>query len=57
MQGAWDAARPLFARYPLVYGVQDLRCKLAMAHFASYADVRPECDALMKLTMKGPKSP
>ena len=51
--GAWQAARPLFARYPRVYGVQDLRCKLAMAMLASFADVRAECDPLMKLTTEG----
>ena len=55
-QGAWQAARPLFTRYPRVYGVQDLRCKLAMAHFASYGDARVECDALMNVTMTGGKS-
>ena len=51
--GAWTAARPLFARYPASYGVQDLRCKLAMAHFTSYAEARPECDALMRVTIDG----
>ncbi len=52
-QGAWFAARPLFPAYPLVYGVQDLRCKLAMARLGSYDEVRKECDPLMALSMKG----
>jgi hypothetical protein len=53
--GAWRAAHPLFARYPLVYAVQDLRCKLAMGAFTSFDDVRAECDPLMKLTLSGEK--
>jgi hypothetical protein len=53
-KGAWSAARPLFPAYPLVYGVQDLRCKLAMATLRSYDDVRKECDPLMTLATKRP---
>jgi hypothetical protein len=55
-QAAWQVARPLFARYPLVYAVQDLRCKLAMAAFPSFDDVRTECDPLMRLTLAGGKA-
>ncbi|MGO8993722.1 MAG: matrixin family metalloprotease [Polyangiaceae bacterium] len=53
---AWEAARPLFKGYPRVYAVQDLRCKLAMAHFASYGDARAECEPLMKLSLDPGKS-
>ena len=54
-EGAWSSAKPLFEKYPLVYGVQDLRCKLAMARLGSFDEVRAECDPLMKATMKGAK--
>jgi hypothetical protein len=52
-EAAWALAKPLFAAYPEVYEVQDLRCKIAMTRGMSYDAARAECDPLMKLTMRG----
>ena len=48
---AWTVARPLFAAYPDVYEVQDLRCKLAMKRPLGWTETRVECDPLMRLSV------
>ena len=53
---AWAKAEPLFARYPGVYAVQDLRCKLALAQSSQWKDARRECEHLMKLSRGKPKA-
>jgi hypothetical protein len=47
---AWLKAQPLFTRYPSVYTVQDMRCRLAMARGLSWTEARKECEALMGLS-------
>jgi hypothetical protein len=47
---AWAKAEPLFPRYPEVYVVQDLRCKLAMELSTVWEFTRAECEALMNLS-------
>jgi hypothetical protein len=47
---AWNRAQPLFAKYPSVLLVQDLRCQLAMKRGMDWAQTRVECEGLMKLT-------
>jgi hypothetical protein len=49
-RGIWNEATALFAKYPRVYEVQDLRCKLAMANAFAWDVTRTECDPLMKLS-------
>ncbi len=46
---AWDTAKPLFAAYPRVYAVQDLRCQLAMKLGGAWQAIQAECEPLMKL--------
>ncbi len=46
---AWETAKPLFAKYPKVLAVQDLRCTVATNTFA-FASARVECQPLMKLS-------
>jgi hypothetical protein len=55
-QEAWTQAEPLFARYPDVYAVQDLHCKLALQVSNVWEWTRQECSRLMDLT-RGKKSP
>jgi hypothetical protein len=50
IEEAWKIARPLFAAYPAVYEVQDLRCSLAMKRPLGWTETRAECDALMRLS-------
>src|SRR5262249_46238092 len=52
---AWKKAEALFTRYPNVYPVQDLRCKLALQLSSSWQDARPECERLMNITGGKPK--
>ncbi|MBS2016303.1 MAG: matrixin family metalloprotease [Deltaproteobacteria bacterium] len=47
--GAWEAAKPLFAAYPKVMAVQELRCTIATNVFRFDA-ARLECQPLMKLS-------
>jgi hypothetical protein len=56
-QEAWTKAEPLFSRYPQVYAVQDLRCKLALQISNVWEFTRRECGALMDLSRgkTGPK--
>ena len=51
IEDAWKIARPLFAAYPAVYEVQDLRCNLAMKRPLGWVATRAECDALMRLSV------
>jgi hypothetical protein len=53
---AWTKAEPLFTRYPDVYAVQDLRCKLALQLNTAWDAARQECSQLMDIT-RGKKSP
>lgn len=48
--GAWKTASPLFAKYPDLLPVQDLRCQLATKIGLDMAGVRKECERLMKLS-------
>jgi hypothetical protein len=50
LQEAWDTARPLFAVYPDVVAVQELRCQLAMAGGGAWAAVQAECARYMQLS-------
>lgn len=43
-------AKPLFERYPRSYGVQELRCQLAMKAQLPIEDERAECQPLMQLS-------
>lgn len=47
---AWTKGKPLFAKYPKVYGVQDLRCQLAMAKKLPWSEAKVECADLLQLT-------
>jgi hypothetical protein len=49
---SWKTATPLFAAYPDVYDVQDLRCKLAMKQGFDWKTTKAECAQLMKLSTK-----
>ena len=51
IEEAWKIALPLFAAYPAVYEVQDLRCNLAMKRPLGWTVTRAECDALMRLSV------
>jgi hypothetical protein len=53
---AWVKAEPLFAAYPAVQAVQDLRCKLALQQGMGWQQARAECAGLMQLTpgLRGP---
>jgi hypothetical protein len=46
---AWQTAKPLFAAYPTVYAVQDLRCQIAMQLGVDYSEVQRECEPLINL--------
>ena len=46
---AWQTAAALFAKYPSLVGVQDLRCRLARARDLPWSQVSAECDSLMRL--------
>lgn len=47
---ALETASPLFSRYPDVYEIQDLRCRLALARGGSVRTItRKECAPLMRL--------
>jgi hypothetical protein len=54
---AWTKAEPLFGRYPDVYAVQDLRCKLALQVSNAWEWTRQECSKLMDISRgkAGPK--
>jgi hypothetical protein len=47
---AWAKGEPLFSRYPEVYAVQNLHCKLAMELSTVWEFTRTECEALMNLS-------
>lgn len=47
---AWQEAKPLFAAYPDVYAVQELRCQIAMAGGVSVAEMQAQCARMMDLT-------
>ena len=51
LKSAWDAAQPLFKRFPAVYAVQDLRCTLAMT-LVGWPGSQVECAPLMKIARK-----
>jgi len=53
LEGAWDAAEPLFSAYPAVMAVQDLRCRLAQGRGAAWSEVRAQCSPLMQIMMAG----
>jgi hypothetical protein len=53
-EAAWKVAQPLFGRYPSVYAVQDLRCRLAMRLTNVWQMARRECEQLMDLTRGKP---
>ena len=46
---AWELGKPLYAAYPNVLAVQDLRCTLATSVFR-FDVARRECERLMKLS-------
>jgi hypothetical protein len=48
---AWNTAKPLFAAYPDVLEVQDLRCSVA-TYVMPFEWARKECDALMSIVKK-----
>src|SRR5262249_2017421 len=45
---AWKTATPLFAAYPSVYAVQDLRCQIAMTLGLDYS---VECAPLITIAV------
>jgi Matrixin len=47
---AWTNAEALFLRYPDVYAVQDLRCRLALKLSSGWQDARRECERLMDIS-------
>jgi len=47
---AYDAAKPLFARYAKVYAVQDLRCQLATVRWLPHEQMLAECAPVGRLT-------
>lgn len=49
--GAWALASPLFAAYPTVKNVQDLRCKLAMEQRFEVDRARKECAPLTRIEL------
>ena len=49
-QDAWTTARPLFAKHPRSFEVQELRCQTAMRLNVSWNDVSRECAATVELT-------
>ncbi len=49
-QDAWTTARPLFAKHPRSFEVQELRCQTAMRLNVSWNDVSRECAATVQLT-------
>lgn len=46
---AYETARPLFAAYPDVYAVQDLRCQLAAVRLLPREQMRSECATVTRL--------
>lgn len=50
MKDAWDAGTPLFAAYPKVLAVQDLRCQIAMKVGFDWKRTKAECEELMQLS-------
>lgn len=47
---AWDTGTPLFAAYPKVLSVQDLRCQIAMKIGFDWQRTKTECAAMMQLS-------
>jgi hypothetical protein len=47
---AWDTARPLFAKYPKSYAVQDLRCQLAVLRRLDEKPLAQECAPMKRLS-------
>jgi matrixin len=47
---AYAAGKPLFAGYPNVFAVQDLRCQLATVRWLEPAALRAECAASLRLS-------
>ena len=52
---ARDALAPLVKAYPESPGVQDARCKLAMAAGLEWKDAKAECAAVLRLSKKAPR--
>jgi hypothetical protein len=50
---AWTTARPLFAAYPDLYVIQDLRCQLATLRRVDAASVKKECARMIELMKDG----
>ena len=48
---AWQLASPLFAAYPRVRSVQDLRCKLALEQRFEIDRARKECAPLTEIEL------
>jgi hypothetical protein len=48
-RAAHEVAQPLYAKYPDVYEVQDLRCQLAMLRWLDRDEVTAECASLKRL--------
>jgi hypothetical protein len=46
---AWKVGTPLFAAYPTVRAVQDMRCQLAMKRALPLSKIKTECEAIMKI--------
>ena len=53
---AWSAASPLFARYPDVFSVQDLRCQLAILERFDADRTKTECAPMTRLSEARAKS-
>jgi hypothetical protein len=47
---AYEIARPLFAAYPSVYAVQDLRCQLATVRWLDLGELKAECAPVARLS-------
>jgi hypothetical protein len=53
---AWTSAKPLFSRYPDVYAVQELRCRLAMSLYQEdESTFEAECAPLRRLSAPAKK--
>ncbi len=48
VSGAYEIAKPLFSRYPNVYGVQDLRCQLATVRWLDKSELEAECAGITR---------
>jgi hypothetical protein len=48
VSNAYEMAKPLFPRYPNVYGVQDLRCQLATVRWLDKSELEAECAGITR---------